>query len=496
MRKKKLAWNTSSSLVYQIILVICGLILPQLILESFGSEVNGLVNSITQFLHVIALLECGVGAVMQSALYKPLVEQENLEISKIITSGNKFFRKLALILCAYVLLLVVVYPFFINIQFDFWYTAFLIIIIGISTFAENYFGIVDRILLTADQRGYIKFIVQIITIIISTLLCVILIKCQCSIHVVKCASTAIYLVRPVIYRIYVNKFYSIDRHAYYDEEPIRQKWNGFAQHIAFYVLENTDIIILTTFASLTDVSIYHVYYLVINGVKQLFTSLTGGVQSVFGELWAKQEEKTLFDFFSNVEWCIHNGVTMIFGCTSCLIIPFVLVYTKDVKDANYNVPLFALLIVLANAIHCLRMPYNMMILAAGHYKETQSCYIIAAVLNVVISVIAVINWGIIGVALGTLIAMLYQTLWMAYYNSKNFIHWPFRKFIKQMLVDVIIFVCGTYASSYFSLKKLDYYAWILLAIKTALVWIVVAFVISCIFYYEKLKVILKLKIKK
>ena len=48
------------------------------------------------------------------------------------------------------------------------------------------------------------------------------------------------------------------------------------------------------------------------------------------------------------------------------------------------------------------------------------------------------KWGLVGVALGTVIAMFYQTVWMAIYNSRNFIKWPFKSFIKQIFVDIII----------------------------------------------------------
>ena len=71
MRKKKLIYNTISSLIFQVTTIVCGFILPRLILNAFGSNVNGLVNSITQFLGIISFLELGVGAVVQSALYKP-----------------------------------------------------------------------------------------------------------------------------------------------------------------------------------------------------------------------------------------------------------------------------------------------------------------------------------------------------------------------------------------------------------------------------------------
>ena len=69
-RNTRLAKNTVSALVFQIVTVICGFVLPKAILSYYGSEVNGLVNSIAQFLQVIAFLELGVGAVVQSALYK------------------------------------------------------------------------------------------------------------------------------------------------------------------------------------------------------------------------------------------------------------------------------------------------------------------------------------------------------------------------------------------------------------------------------------------
>lgn len=42
-----------------------------------------------------------------------------------------------------------------------------------------------------------------------------------------------------------------------------------------------------------------------------------------------------------------------------------------------------------------------------------------------------------GVAIGTAIAMFYQTIWMAFYDSKNLIKWPFTKFLKQIAVDFI-----------------------------------------------------------
>ena len=110
MRNKKLAWNTISGLVMQATTVLCGFILPRAILNRFGSDVNGLINSIAQFLQMIAFLELGVGAVIQSALYKPLADGDPVKISEVLVSGSRFFRKLGGILVVYVAALVVVFP--------------------------------------------------------------------------------------------------------------------------------------------------------------------------------------------------------------------------------------------------------------------------------------------------------------------------------------------------------------------------------------------------
>ena len=87
-RNKNLKLNTISSLGYQLVNIICNFILPRLILGAYGSVVNGLVNSITQFLQVIGFLELGVGSVVQSALYKPLAEKNYESVSKVVASAQ------------------------------------------------------------------------------------------------------------------------------------------------------------------------------------------------------------------------------------------------------------------------------------------------------------------------------------------------------------------------------------------------------------------------
>ncbi len=210
MRKILLAKNTVASLLAQVTALICGFILPRLFLQHFGSEVNGLVNSITQFLSVISFLELGVGAVVQSSLYKPLADHDTQQVSRVMVSANKFFRRLAQILLVYVIGLMLVYPYIANQDFGYVYTATLIAAISISSFAQYYFGIVNALLLNADQRGYIQYNAQTITLILNTVVCAIMISVGGSVQLVKLTTSLIYLARPLVLRIYVNRKYQID----------------------------------------------------------------------------------------------------------------------------------------------------------------------------------------------------------------------------------------------------------------------------------------------
>ena len=365
----------------------------------------------------------------------------------------------------------------------------MIVAISIRSFAQYFFGIVNRLLLLADQKAYIQYVALTLAVITNTVACYILIALDCSVQIVYGMTSVIFFLQPLAIHIYIKRHYTLDRKIYYDIEPIKQKWNGIAQHIAAVILSGSDSIVLTTFSTLVNVSIYTVYYLPMSGARLMIMSMISGINALIGNLWAKQDLAELRKVFAWTEWSIHTGTTLIFTLTAILIVPFVQVYTNGVNDANYIQPLFGVLLVAANSGHCLRLPYNIMILAAGHYKQTQHNYIIAAVMNIAISIVCVKQIGLIGVALGTLAAMAYQTAWMAWYNSKNFIHWPMKSFFKQIGVDAISAVGIAFFTSCFALSSVNYISWIVLSIKVTIVGLLVIVAVNAFFYRSYIEIL-------
>ena len=118
MRSKKAIINIISSLILQLVTVVCGFIIPRLIIKNFGSSVNGLVTSITQFLGYIILLESGFGPVVKSILYKPIANKNKEEIEKILKSSEKFFKTIAYIFILYIVILCWVLPMIVFEEFN------------------------------------------------------------------------------------------------------------------------------------------------------------------------------------------------------------------------------------------------------------------------------------------------------------------------------------------------------------------------------------------
>lgn len=481
-RKRQLKYNTASSLIHQIVIVISGLILPRLILANYGSTINGLISSVNQFLSVITFLDLGVGAVVQSSLYKPLARRDNEQISLVLSSAKRYFRKISYVLICYVVLLVTFYPLLVRQDLNFLSTAFLILAMSISSFSQYYFGIVNELLLNADQKSYVQLTSEIVVVIMNLLVSVLLIQMGASIQFVKLISGIVFLIRPIYLTYYVNKHYNVSFDMEINNEPIKQKWNGMAQHIAYTVQNSTDIVLLTIFSTLDEISIYSIYNIAVNGIRMIIISLTNGLKSFFGNLIAENETKLLSSYFSQIELLVHNLVVYLFGLTGVLINSFVLIYTSGVNDIDYNRPVFAILLVLSQAMYCLRTPYQSLVLSAGHFKETQMSSIIEVLINIILSLVLVFRYGLVGVAFGTLCSMSYRTFYLVSYLSKNILKKSVSSFIKLFMMDILVLSVMFIIGFYLNTNPNNLMEWIINALLFATLFLGIVLLFNFIFY--------------
>ena len=121
MKNRRTLINTLSSLLLQIVTIVSGFIIPRLLLKSFGSEVNGLISSLNQFLNYITLVEGGLKAVILASLYKPLSQNDENKINSIISAADRFYKKISLIFIVYTVILGTVYPLLVKNSFGWSY---------------------------------------------------------------------------------------------------------------------------------------------------------------------------------------------------------------------------------------------------------------------------------------------------------------------------------------------------------------------------------------
>lgn len=210
--------------------------------------------------------------------------------------------------------------------------------------------------------------------------------------------------------------------------------------MAFFINNNTDIVLITLFLNLNEVSVYAVYMLVINGMKSVILSVSTGFQSLIGRELASQNNEKLYKIFKKYFYTIFMLSSIGFGTVIVLVRQFVLTYVGLNTDYEYDRVAFPVIIAISQMIICIREPFNMLIISANKFKETNRGAFIEAVSNVIISLILITKMGLIGVAIGTCVASVLRLLYFVIYLNKNIIYIKYRDTIKPTLFFVIYMI--------------------------------------------------------
>lgn len=434
----KILRNSMSAILLQVVTCVVGLIIPRMILSFLGSEMNGMVQSITQFLSYIVLAEAGAGGVIRAVLYKPLLQNDYKSVSAILSASEKFFKKIAYLFIAYLIGLAIVYPFLIESKLAFVDTMLLVLVLGVSTLIQYYFSMTFQLFLQADQKIYILNIFRIVTMISNAMITALLLVSGTGILTVKSISALVLIMQPLGIYAYVRyKYPKINLKEKPDRQAIKQRWNAFGQHIAYVVYGNTDVAMLTCFLGLETVSVYVVYNLVITGLRTLIGSIATGYTPAIGHKIAQGNALELNRLVRQYEFICFITTNIILTVTAFMITPFVLVYTSGVTDVNYAKYVFGYLITVVAALYLIRNIYQNIIYSAGHYKQTQKAAYIETVLNIMLSLIFMIKFGMCGVMIGTILSSAYKILYNLWYLKSHILHRPIQYFTKCLIANLI-----------------------------------------------------------
>jgi hypothetical protein len=436
---KKSINNIVYGITGQLITILIGLLLPRLRIVSFGSEINGMLSSIQQIYSYLALLEAGVGTATLQALYGPVAKDNKKSINEILAATNKFYKKTGCIYLLSILVFAIVYPFAVNTNISAEILVKVILLNGLGNVLAYFFQGKYKILLQAEGKQYVITNLTTFVTVFSGITKIVLIKMGCGVVSLQVAYFLFNVIQVCFFAFYIRKHYRwINLKVNPDEKAISQKNAALVHQISQMIFNNTDVLILTVFCGLKIVSVYALYNMVYDMVSTLISNINNGFSFKLGQLF-NSDMKSFFSLYNLYER-YYTAMSFAFYCVAYLLItPFIKLYTRGVTDIDYLIPYIPILFTAIKLMVSGRAPSGFVASYAGHFKKTQNRAIIEAIINLLVSLTGVYYWGIYGVLLGTVAALLYRANDMIIYSNVVILKRSPWYTYKWWVIDLVLF---------------------------------------------------------
>lgn len=462
-RTNKFFYNSISTAFYQVILTLTGFITPRMMLKYYGSEINGLVSSINQFIIYFRLVEAGLSGAAVYALYKPLADNDHKAVNKVVTAAKKFYTQSGYIFLSLTIGLAIFYPLYVKTSvLNFFETSLLVLILGVNGALEFFTLSKYRVLLTADQKIYVVSLASSVHSIVNTIIIVTLSKLKINILLLKFIALISIFLRSFILYIYVNLRY---KYLNFREKPdfnaLNKRWDALYLQIIGVVNSGAPTIILTILTkNLKLISIYTVYNMIVSGIRGILDIFSSGLSASFGNVIAKGEKSVLQNAYTEFEFSYYSLITVVYSIAFVTIMPFIRVYTSGVADINYDIPLLGFLFILNGLLYNIKTPQSMLVISAGLFKETKWQTTVQSAIVVIVGIILTPYLGIVGVLLASIFANIYRDIDLIYFITKNVTHLPVKNTLIRIIRILICIMVICVPFLFFNQTPVNYLSWI------------------------------------
>lgn len=495
--------NLGFGLASQVITIILGFFIPRLIMVNYGSEANGLIASIVQIISYLALLEAGVGAASLQALYKPIAANDRGHINSILAATSSYYKKTGVYYFFSVLLLAIIYPLAIHSDINKLSIMVIILFTGMGGAINYYFQGKFRVLLIAEGKSYVETSIVTVANILNNVVRIILLLQGVDIIAVQASFFVLTLLQIVAFYVYMKRNYKwIDLNLKPDFEAIGQKNSVLVHEISYMVFRNTSVLILTIFTNLEIVSIYVMYNMIFTIVDNIVQTVNGSVKAALGQSYHDSKEEFV-KFYDAYEVYFMGLIFSILTVVYIIILPFMKLYTAGVNDVNYIDAWLPVLFVAIKLLTNARTSSNNLITIAGHFRNTQFRSILESVINLGASVIFVLYFGIYGVLMGTIAALLYRSIDIVVYASKELLQRSPWITFRRWLTNVAVFAAVVLINTKLNLNITSYTGVILWAVVLGIVILPLYYLVGSLTerevffhalgYFKKFRTKLKLK---
>ena len=458
-----------SNIINQIVLIIAGLLLPPLIISNYGSAINGLINSVKQILNYFSVVSVGLGAAGQVTLYEPLAKKNQKKINYIMNEITTFFNKVSYIL----LLLIGIFAFILPVlrkgEINEIVVFSIVLICGFGSFLEFKYLQKYKILLLADQKQFITYNVNSQGTIINLLFSIILIYLNAPIIMVQLVATLAYVVRMCLMTNKIKKIYpNLNLKEKSKKVIIKNKKGALFYKMSDIIMNYVPITLVTIIFGFVEVSIYSVYNTIFSSITMIVNVFSSGFASSFGNILVENKNKSIHNSFIGYSFIVRVISFFLYCCSAVLIVPFVSVYIKNTDGVNYMIPSLGMLFAITGLLRALKIPSLTIIDALGKYdKKNIKLNYIEVIINIIISIIASLKFGIIGVLIGSAISYLFRGILLIINIYKNNINESSSKEFIRIILNFLLFCI-----LYFILKDItvsSYIGWFIQAFKVAII---------------------------
>lgn len=435
---KKTSYNIVTDVIGKLLLLIISIIIPKLYIDNYGSDLNGLLNSLNGIFVYLNLLEAGIGSASIQALYKPITQKDYNKINEILSATKNYYLRNGFFFLFGLITVAFGYPSFAHSEIKFWTIVLLVILNGAPYIVKFFFQGKYTVLLTADNRLYVLNIITNGVHIAANIIKAVLLINHVNIILVQGAFACLYLVQVIIIAVYVHKKY---KHLLFSEMPdklaLSKSKSALIHEFAYVIFNNTDVLLLTYFANLETVSVYSVYNMIFSQITLLLQSITTGSNSGLGQLMAINHDR-YNRVFENFEYTFQCLACFVLVSVGVMTPSFVQLYTINATDADYLLPGLAFLFTEIQVLSLIRWPGVGSIKAAGLFKETQYRALVEVIINIVASIILIQRYEIYGVLLGTIVALLYRTFDVIIFTRKHILKTAISKAILKTGILLIL----------------------------------------------------------
>ena len=413
-------------------------------IDYLGTEVLGLNTTIVSILQFFNLAELGIGPAVATTLYKPVRDNNYQAINEILSVQGRLYKVIATIVIAGSAVALLFFPrFFSKADIPIWYAyaTYLVLLFGSLL---GYFYNYKQVLLSADQQDYkiqisyklamlIKYVFQIAAVIYfdNGYLCWIILEFVFAIVGAVWLNILIYRSYPFLKE---STGYSKGLIVKYSSIITKVK-QLFFHKISTYVLSQVSPLIIYAYATLTLVSIYGNYMLIIMGLVSLLAAVSNGLNGGVGNLVAEGDSMKIMKVFRelfSVRFFMVATVTYGFWMfADCFIIMWV--GSEMLLDKKC-------LLLLSFILFCntFRPTVDSFLNAYGLFKDIWAP-IVEAIINLGLSIVLGSFMGLTGILVGVSTSLIFMVvIWKPIFLYHNGFKKPIIQYYTLFFKHVII----------------------------------------------------------